>query len=118
MGVGRLRMSSIVLQACTGLTLLPFAAIAVMLIFYVVRQIGSRVREPKTGTFRICSTSAFGAVLLFAQMFYRPSFSHVVEIKRDAGRDEDFQGNREGDLGPQLRRLRFGERIDKLFLRL
>jgi hypothetical protein len=60
-------------------------------------------------------------ILLFAQMFYRPTVSYVLEARQDEDADEDDQGDpesREKHLNRQLKRIRRGEQVDDLVLRL
>jgi hypothetical protein len=62
-----------------------------------------------------------GAILLFAQVFYRPTLSHVLEARKNEDAEEDYQGDPEGPkkhLNRQLKRIRRGEPVGDLVLRL
>lgn len=57
----------------------------------------------------------------FMQVFHRPSMAYVLEAKQDEDADEDDQGDPDTPtkhLHRQLRRIRRGEQIDTLVLRL
>lgn len=59
--------------------------------------------------------------LQFIQVFYRPTVAHVLETKQDEEADEDDSGGPESltkQLHRQLRRIRSGEFVERLILRL
>jgi hypothetical protein len=101
----------------------PFLAIAAILVHYQLRRAAWR-RNRRLGKKNLgfCpSTSALGMALQFLQAFSRPSLAHVVEAKRDEDADEDDAGEPETlakQLHRQLRRIRRGEPVDRLVLRL
>jgi len=58
---------------------------------------------------------------LFVQVFYRPAVDNVIEVKQDEDADEDDEGdpeNQKKQLDRQLKRIRRGEPLDRLVLRL
>ena len=60
-------------------------------------------------------------MLLYAQVFYRPSVEYVLEEKQEQDVEEDDQSDPETPekyLDRQLRRIRRGEPVDQLTLRL
>jgi hypothetical protein len=101
----------------------PFLAIAAIFIHYCVRRAAWK-RKKRKGLRNpgYCpSSSALGMILLFAQMFYRPSVSYVLEARQDEDADEDDQGDPEGirkQLNRQLKRIRRGEQVGDFVLRL
>jgi hypothetical protein len=59
--------------------------------------------------------------LQFIQVVYRPTVAYVVKAKQDEDADEDDEGDPENltkQLNRQLRRIRRGEPVDRLVLRL
>jgi hypothetical protein len=60
-------------------------------------------------------------MLLFTQVYWRPSIDNVIEVKQDEDADEDDEGDPENlkkQLDRQLKMIRRGEPIDRLVLRL
>ena len=102
---------------------LPFLAIAAILVHYSLRRAVWKLKRRRgIENPGFCPSSpALGMVLLFAQMFYRPSTSHVIEARLEEDADEDDQGDPETPeehLHRQLRQIRRGEPVDVLVLRL
>ena len=101
----------------------PFLAIGVLLAYYFLRRAhwrrNRRLGKRKPG---FCpSASALGFAFLFLQVFYRPSVANVVEVKQEEDVDEDDEGDPENlrkQLNRQLKRIRRGEHVDRLVLRL
>jgi hypothetical protein len=117
-------MGSGFLEYCGYLALaLPFASIVAILLHYGFRRSRWKRRKrrgrPNPG---FCpSSAALGTILLFAQIFYRPSLAYVVEVRQEGDVDEDDEGDPEAParrLDRQLRRIRRGEPVDRLVLRL
>src|ERR1700677_1174743 len=102
---------------------LPFLAIIALFVHYSLRRAEwkhKRRRGEKSPGF--CpSSSALGMIFLFAQMFYRPTVSYVLGARQDEDVKEDDQGDPEGitkQLNRQLKRIRRGEQVGDLVLRL
>jgi hypothetical protein len=101
----------------------PFLAIAVILVHYQLRRAAWR-RKRRLGKRNLgfCpSSSALGTALQFLQVVYRPNVAYVVKAKQDEDADEDDAGEPETlakQLHRQLRRIRRGEPVDRLVLRL
>jgi len=101
----------------------PFLAITVILVYYLFLRarwrINRRLGRKNRG---FCpSSSALGLAFLFLQVFYRPSVANVVEIKQEEDADEDDEGDPESlakQLSRQLKRIRRGEPVERLVLRL
>jgi hypothetical protein len=101
----------------------PYLAIVLLLIHYCVRRARfrrqNRQRRKLTG---FCpSSAALGLAFLFLSAFSRPSIAHVIEARLKQDVEEDDQGDPDSPvkyLHRQLRRIRRGERIDQLVLRL
>jgi hypothetical protein len=116
-------MSSGFYYGCCFAFVLPYLTIAAVLMLNSLRHArwkhGKKRRTPNPA---FCSSSAaLGTVLLFAQIFYRPSVSHVVEIRQQIDVDQDDLGDPEAPeklLRRQLRRIRRGEPIGRLRVRL
>ena len=101
----------------------PFLAIIVLLAYYQLKRTTwkwNRRRGKRNPGF--CpSSAALGTIFLFAQVFTRPSIAHVFEARlaEDADEDDDGEPDSPGkDLNRQLRKIRRGEPIDSLVLRL
>jgi len=101
----------------------PFLAIAAILFHYLLLRVRWRLNRRLGRRNRgFCpSSSALGSAFLFLQVFYRPSVANVVEVKQEEDADEDNEGDPESlnwQLSRQLRRIRRGEPVDRLVLRL
>ena len=101
----------------------PFLVIAVLFLVYLVRRaIWKRKKRRGETCSAFCPPSfALGTLMLFAQMFYRPIVSHVVETRQEADVEEDDQGDPDTEakqLSRQLKRIRRGEDVGDLVLRL
>lgn len=101
----------------------PFLAVAVILAHYLLRRAAfrraKRLRKRRFGYYP--SAFALGLALQFVQVFYRPSVEYVLEAKLDDEAEEDDQGDPDTnakELSRQLRRIRRGEQVDQLVLRL
>ena len=101
----------------------PFLAIGAIFCYYLLRRaIWRRNRRLGKKNLGFCPSScALGMALLFVQVFYRPSVDNVIEVKQDEDADEDDEGdpeNQRKQLDRQLKRIRRGEPLDRLVLRL
>lgn len=101
----------------------PFLAIIVLLAYYQLKRTTwkwNRRRGKRNPGF--CpSSAALGTIFLFAQVFTRPSIAHVLEARLVEDADEDDDGDPdvpEKRLDRQLRRIRRGQPIDGLVLKL
>ncbi len=102
---------------------LPFLAIAAIFIHFLLRRAKWKFnkRRGKKNPGFCPSSSALGMILLFMQVFVRPSLQYVLEEKQDEDADEDDQGDPEGKekhLNRQLKRIRRGKPAQTLVLRL
>jgi hypothetical protein len=101
----------------------PFFAIAAIFIHYCLRRAAWK-RKKRRGEKNpgFCpSSAALGMMLLFMQVFVRPSLQHVLEERQEEDADEDDQGDpesKEKHLDRQLKRIRRGEQVGDLVLRL
>jgi len=108
---------------CMSAFCVPFVAIVVILIRYVLLRARWR-RNRRLGKKNpgFCpSSSALGTAFQFLQTVYRPNVAYVVEAKQLEDEDEDDEGGPENltrQLERQLRRIRRGEPVDRLVLRL
>lgn len=101
----------------------PYLAILVVLLHAALLRARWRRNErkgrPNTG---FCpSAAALGIVFLLTQTFVRPSLRHVIEARLREEADEDDHGDPDSPnkwLHLQLRRIRRGEPVDTLVLRL
>ena len=101
----------------------PLWAIVVILIHYQLRRaVWRRNRRRGKKSLGFCpSSAAMGMALLFMQVFHRPSIAYVLEEKQDEDAEEDDEGDPESlnkQLDRQLKRIRRGEPVDRLVLRL
>jgi hypothetical protein len=101
---------------------LPFLAIAVIVVhFFVLRWRGGLRKRRGRGIGFYPSVFALGTALQFMQIFWQPEVEYVVEAKLEEDVDEDESGDPETlskQLGRQLRRIRRGEPVERLVLRL
>ncbi len=101
----------------------PFVVIAAILGYRQVQRL-RWVRTTRTGKrlFGIQpSAVGLGMAFLFLQMFYRPSLAHAIEAREQAPAEDDDEGEPETlvrQLHRQFRRIRRGEPVDHLELRL
>jgi hypothetical protein len=78
-------------------------------------------RQGRTNLGYYPSTSALGTAFQYMQIFHRPSMAYVIEAKQEQDADEDENGDPESiqkQLNRQLWRIRRGDPIDRLVLRL
>ena len=101
----------------------PFVVIVAILCLYLIRRV-PWVRSTRTGR-RLFGVqpSAVGLAMafLFLQTFWRPSISHAIEARQKVDVKEDDEGGPESltkQLHRQLRKIRRGEPVDRLVLRL
>ena len=101
---------------------IPYLAIVAILAYYFLRRWAWKRRKRQGKSAGFCpSASALGAVLLFAQTFYRPSVSRLIEARLVERVEDDDDGEPETPfehLSRQLRRIRRGKPVDTLALRL
>jgi hypothetical protein len=101
----------------------PFLAILGILAYYYLSRVPWR-HNRKPGTPRFSSSSGAAAVaLLGLTLFYRPGLHHAVEAQQRQVEDADEDDNGDPDspkkhLLRQLRRIRRGEHVETLTLRL
>jgi hypothetical protein len=100
----------------------PGLAIAVLLMAYHLRRLLWRRNKRlgrKLGYYP--SSAMLGLGLLFLQVFYRPSVVNVLEEKQKEDAEEEGEGDSENlkkQLDRQLKKIRRGEPIESLVLRL
>lgn len=101
----------------------PFLAIFAILVHYFLQRAAWKSKQrrghAKPGFYP--SAAALGTILLFAQVFYRPSVAYAVEARLEVDAAEDDAGDPETParaLERQLRRIRRGEPVDRLVMRL
>jgi hypothetical protein len=101
----------------------PFLAILAILIHYQVRRAAwrrnQRLGKKNSGFFP--SSAALGIALLVLGVFHRPSVQNTVEARLQQEADEDDSGDPETltrQLDRQLRRIRRGEQVEDLVLRI
>jgi hypothetical protein len=101
----------------------PFLAILAILIHYQVRRAACR-RNHRLGRKNsgFCpSSSALGIALLAVGVFHRPSVQNTVEARMQQEVEENDNGDPETltkQLDRQLRRIRRGEPVENLVLRI
>ena len=101
----------------------PFLAIGVILLHYCFLRLRWRLnrRLGRINSGFCPSASALGLAFLFTQVFYRPSVSNVVEIMQTEDAVEDDDGDPENlrkQLDRQLKKIRRGEPVEELVLKL
>ena len=101
----------------------PFLAICAILVYYQLRRAAWR-RNKRRGKKKwgfYPSSFALGMAFQFIQVFYRPSVDNVIEVKQNEDADEDDEGEPENlkkQLKRQYKRIRRGEPVERLVLRL
>jgi hypothetical protein len=109
---------------CIYLCFIPFVAISLILVHYFLVRVGLRQRKrPGKKHSRIYSCClAMGMTFLQVMwLFYRPSAISLLEAQQDEDADEDDDGDPESlnkQLHRQLKKIRRGETVDRLVLRL
>ena len=102
---------------CVFAMYLPLLAIVLILCHYGMLRVRWRLFR------RGFCPSALALVMAFQfmQVFHRPSMAHVLEEKQKADADEDDRGGPDSPhkhLHRQLRRIRRGQQVDRLQVRL
>jgi hypothetical protein len=100
----------------------PFVAMGAILVLYQMRRV-RWVRTTRVGRLFGLQPSAvgLGMAFLFLQSFWQPSLAPAIEVRQQADADEDDEGEPETvakQLNRQLRRIRRGEPVERLVLRL
>jgi len=101
----------------------PFLAILLILAYYYLFCVPWR-RKRKTGRRRLRFSSAgLGTVLLGLTLIYRPRIHYAVEAQQRQVEDADEDDNGDPDspkkhLMRQLRRIRRGEEVEVLYVRV
>jgi len=104
-------------------TAAPIVAIAAILACHQIRRT-KWVRSTRTGRrlFGIQpSAVGLGMAFLFLQSFWQPSLIHAIEVREQVDVEEDDEGDPENlkkQLDRQLKRIRNGEQVEQLVLRL
>jgi hypothetical protein len=116
-------MSDTFFYAAGVLAAAPFLFIAAILFDYHRRRFSWKRanRNGRKPTRFRPSSSSLGNAFQILQVFYRPTTAYVIEAKLEEDADEDDEGDPETParlLHRQLRRIRRGEPIDTLVLRL
>jgi len=118
-------MSAGVYFFCSVLFASPFLAMVWILAHYQLRRSAwKRKRRKGRNNLGFCPSSmALGAVFAFMPVFYRPSVDFLIKarIQQEEKVDEDDDGDPETpekSLSRQLRRIRRGEPVEALELRL
>jgi hypothetical protein len=101
----------------------PFLSIAAILLHHRLRLAARRRNRLQNGKDRGFwpTASALGTAFQFLHVIYQPSTAYVLEAKQEERADEDDSGDPEAptkQLNRQLRKIRRGEPIDTIVLRL
>ena len=111
------------LSVLSLLSAAPFVLIAAILAWNQIQRMqwvcATRVGRRLFGV--QASAVGLGMAFLFLQAFWRPSISHAIEVRQDADAEDDDEGEPETPekgLSRQLKRIRRGEAVEKLVLRL
>ena len=103
----------------------PTLMIGLLLLYYFCRRANwrRRKREGKKRLGHYPSSVALGMAFQFLQVFYRPSVEHVIEVRQREAEDAVDQEDGQPEtllkqLHRQLRRIRRGEAVERLQLRL
>jgi len=101
----------------------PVLAVLVPFLIFYLRHATARRKKRKGRSSSGFSPSTFtlGIALQHLQAFTHPSIQYVLEQKYDEEADQDDQGDPDhpkAQLHRQLKRIRRGEPVDRLILRL
>jgi hypothetical protein len=104
---------------------LVFVPLAVAFIFFSLSRFGRWLRKRRRGglqskIYSMCLTAGIG-FLQFVQTFYQPDLRNVISVIEEEDMDEDDQGDPNSPhkhLHRQLRRIRRGQHVDRLQVRL
>jgi len=101
----------------------PFLAMGAILVHYQLRRTSWRrnLRKSRRLSGFCPSAAAMGMVLVFMQIVWRPSAANFFAAQQEEDADEDDAGDPESlakQLNQQLKRIRRGESVERLVLRL
>jgi hypothetical protein len=101
----------------------PFLAMIALLVYYHVKRTSWKWNHDRgKRDLGFCpSSAALGVIFLFAQVFTLPSIAHALEARQVEEVEEDDDGDPDlpqKHLNRQLRKLRRGQSVDRLVLRL
>ena len=101
----------------------PYVAVVVLLVIFYLRRARWRRRRRASGNYTgfYPSASSLGNAFHTLQVFTRPTIAHVLQEKYDEDMEDDGDGGPEDptrQLKRQLKRIRRGERVDTLTVRL
>jgi hypothetical protein len=116
-------MSAGVYFFCSVLYASPFLAIVAILVHYQIRRsVWKRKKQEGRRALGFCPSSvALGAVFLLITTFYRPRMEFAIEARLKEDVEEDDDGDPETPeqgLSRQLRRIRRGEAVEVLEVRI
>ena len=116
-------MSAGIFDLCSMSLASPFLAILAIHFYYQLRRCAWKRKKRKgMKNLGFCPSSiALGSVFLLMPVFYRPSVAYVIQARLQQDVEEDDQGDPEAPekhLGRQLRRIRRGDRVETLVLKL
>ena len=117
-------MNNSILDVLGALALMApcLAILAILVHYFLQRAVVRRKRRRGVAISGFCPSSfALGAALQLMPMFYRPSFEFTIEARQREDVEEDDEGDPESPLKHlhrQLRRIRRGEPIDTLVIRI
>jgi hypothetical protein len=104
---------------------IPFVLMGMILAHYLLIQFyWSNEKRRGKRRFHFYSSAALGMGLLSVEVFFRPSSAYVLAEKQVEEADDDAEGNpaspetRLKHFHRQLRRIRQGEPVDQLVLRI
>jgi hypothetical protein len=101
----------------------PFLTIGAILVYYCLLRARWRLnqRSGRKNSGFCPSSFALGMAFQFIQVFYLPSVDNVIEVMQNEDADENDEGDPESptkQLNRQYKRIRRGEPVDRLVLRL
>jgi hypothetical protein len=101
----------------------PFLVMGAILVHYQLRRAVWRrnLRKSRRLSGFCPSAAAMGMVLVFMQIVWRPSAANFFAAQQEEDADEDDAGDPESlakQLNQQLKRIRRGESVERLVLRL
>jgi hypothetical protein len=100
----------------------PLLAIVLILAYYYLLRLVVKRLKPQARRRVFCPSSfALGMAFQFMQVYHRPSMVYVIEAKQEQQPEEEESGDPDTPLRyfhRQLRRIRQGEPLELLVLRL
>ncbi len=112
---------NLLIYICSFAGAIPYFVIIGILLHYAIRRVRfKRAIRPGSIPGFYPSSAALGTVFLLSSMLFRPRLQYAIEAQQVERAEEDDDGGPDspGKLDKQLKRVRRGEPVETLILRL